>query len=165
MRAWMLNTICALTGLQFLGAEPSVYRIAVLADTDKTEGGELATLIADELRRSKDVTIVYKSPDLTVSCFAINLDGSSAHGVRLAASVALMLGQRQLSEHFALTADSLKSLAHKVVVEVNKRELNGWRRTDRLRERPNQSMKPAAALRGNFSVVATDLVRGLSFSR
>ena len=48
----MLITICALTGLQFLGAEPSVYRIAVLADTDKTEGGELATLIADELRRS-----------------------------------------------------------------------------------------------------------------
>jgi hypothetical protein len=107
-----------------------VYRVGVLAETDKTEGGELATLIADDLRRSKDVVIDDKSPDLTVSCFAVNLDRRHEDGVRIVASVALILRGRVLSEHFALTADSLQSLAHKVAAEVNKRELDNLRRAD-----------------------------------
>jgi hypothetical protein len=115
---------------QFLRADPSVYHLGVLADTDKTEGGELATFIADDLRRSKDVVIDDKSPDLTVSCFAVNLNRRQEDGVRIVASVALILRGRVLSEHFALTADSLRSLAHKVAAEVNKRELDNLRRAD-----------------------------------
>ena len=158
-----LAIICALASSQLVRGEPTVYRIAVLADTDKTQGGELAGLIADDLRRSKDIVIDYKSPDLTVSCFVITFDSA---GVRFVASVALMHGQHDMLEHFPLTADSLESLAHKVVVEVDKRELNGWRRTDQLRrERPNQSMKPTAPRRYDFSELATDPARGLSLSR
>ncbi len=130
MRRCLLVIICAFAASHFLRADPNVYHVGVLADTDKTEGGELATLIADDLRRSKDVIIDDKSPDLTVSCFATHLDGSRIHGVRIVASVALMLRGRVLSEHFALTADSLQSLAHKVVREVEKRELGHWRRAD-----------------------------------
>jgi len=43
-----LLVICALAISHFLRADPSVYRVSVLADTDRTEGGELAGLIADE---------------------------------------------------------------------------------------------------------------------
>lgn len=138
----LILTICAIMTSPLVRAESDVYRVAVLADTDKTQGGWLAKLVADELSRSKDIVIDYKSPDLTVSCFVITSD-NSRH--RFVASVALMLGQHQLSEHFPITADSLETLAHKVVVEVDKRELNGWRRTDRLRrERPNQTLQPTA---------------------
>jgi hypothetical protein len=92
----LLVVICGLIFSQSVRAESNVYRVAVLADTDKTEGGWLAKLIADELQRSKDIVIDYTSPDLTVSCFAINFGGSRADRPRLAASVALMLGQHQL---------------------------------------------------------------------
>jgi hypothetical protein len=130
MRRCLLVIISVVGASQFLWADPSVYHVGVLADTDKTEGGELATLIADDLRRSKDVVIDDKSPDLTVSCFAVNLDSRYEDGVRIVASVALILRGRVLSEHFALTADSLQSLAHKVAAEVNKRELDNLRRAD-----------------------------------
>jgi hypothetical protein len=129
MRRYLL-VICALAASHFLRADPRVYHVSVLADTDRTEGGELATLIADDLRRSKDIIIDDKSPDLTVSCFAIHSDTSDVHAVRIAASVAIMSGQSTLLQHFALTADSLQSLAHKVASEFNKRELDSLRRTD-----------------------------------
>ena len=125
-----LLVICALAASHFLRADPSVYRVSVLADTDRTEGGELATLIADDLRRSKDIIVDNKSPDLTVSCFAIHSDTSDVHAVRIAASVAIMSGKSTLLQHFALTADSLQSLAHKVASEFNKRELDSLRRAD-----------------------------------
>jgi hypothetical protein len=130
MRGSLLLIICAFVASHFLRADPNAYRVGVLADTDKTEGGELATLIGNELRRSKDVIIDDKSPDLTVSCFAINLDSRREDGVRIVASVALILRGRLLSEHFPLTADSLQSLARKVAAEVNKRELDNLRRAD-----------------------------------
>ena len=129
MRCWLL-VICALAASHFLRADPSVYHVSVLADTDKTEGGELAGLIADDLRRSKDIIIDDKSPDLTVSCFAIHSDDNDVHAIRIAASVAIMSGQSTLTQHFALTADSLQSLAHKVAAEFNKRELDSLRRAD-----------------------------------
>ena len=90
MRCCLL-VICALATSHFLGAEPSVYHVSVLADTDKTEGGELAGLIADDLRHSKDIIIDDKSPDFTVSCFAIHSDINDIHG-GIAASVAIMSG-------------------------------------------------------------------------
>jgi hypothetical protein len=130
MRGSLLLIICAFAASHFLLADPNGYHVGVLADTDKTEGGELAALIGNELRRSKDVIIDDKSPDLTVSCFAINLDSRREDGVRIVASVALILRGRLLSEHFPLTADSLQSLAHKVAAEVNKRELDNLRRAD-----------------------------------
>ena len=130
MRACLLITICVLVGSHFLRAEPNVYRVAILADTDKTEGGELASLISDDLRRSKDVIIDYKSPDFTVSCFVIHSDSSDVHAARIAASVVFLNGQNSLSEHFPLTADSLQSLAHKVAAEFTKRKLDHFRRAD-----------------------------------
>jgi hypothetical protein len=129
MRRYLL-VICALAASHFLRADPSVYHVSVLADTDRTEGGELATLIADDLRRSKDIIMDDKSPDLTVSCFAIHSDSSDVHAARIAASVAIMSGQSTLLQHFALTADSLQTLAHKVASEFNKRELDSLRRAD-----------------------------------
>jgi hypothetical protein len=129
MRGCLLVIMCAFAASHFLLADPNAYHVSVLADSDKTEGGELATLIADDLRRFKDVVIDDKSPDLTVSCFAINLDDSGSHGVRIVASVAL-IRRGLLLEHFALAADSLQSLAHKVAAEVDRRELNNWRRAD-----------------------------------
>jgi hypothetical protein len=128
MRCCLL-VICALASSHFLGAEPSAYHVSVLADTDKTEGGELAGLIADDLRHSKDIIIDDKSPDFTVSCFAIHSDINDIHG-GIAASVAIMSGQSTLIQHFAVTADSLQSLAHKVAAEFNKRELDSLRRAD-----------------------------------
>jgi hypothetical protein len=130
MRRRLLVIICALAVSQFIRADPTVYRIGVLADTDKTEGGELASLIADHLRRSKDVIIDDQSPDFIVSCFAIHLNSSRLDHVRIVASVALMRRDRMLSEHFALTADDLQSLAQKVAAEFNKRELDRFRRAD-----------------------------------
>jgi hypothetical protein len=113
--------------------------------TDKTQSGWLAKLIADELIRSKDIVIDYKSPDLSVSCFVVTSDDPRQ---RFVASVALMRGRHQLVEHFPLTADSLESLAHKVVFEVDRRELNDWRRTNQLRhQRPNQTLEPTASPR------------------
>jgi hypothetical protein len=129
MRRYLL-LICTLAASHFLRADPSVYHVSVLADTDRTEGGELATLIADDLRRSKDIIMDDKSPDLTVSCFAIHSNSSDVHAARIAASVAIMSGQSALLQHFALTADSLQSLAHKVASEFNKRELDSLRRAD-----------------------------------
>lgn len=125
----LLLAICGVMLSSFVTAEADVYRVAVLADTDRTQGAWLAKLIGDELARSKDIAIDYKSPDLTVSCFVVTFDKSRP---RFVASVALMAGEHQLSQHFPLTADSLESLAHKVVVEFQKRELNGLRRTDKL---------------------------------
>ena len=46
------------------------------------------------------------------------------------ASVAITSGQSTLLQHFALTADSLQSLAHKVAFEFNKRELDSLRRAN-----------------------------------
>jgi len=130
MRGSLLLIIFALAASHFLRADPNAYHVGVLADTDRTEGGELAGLIGNELGRSKDIIIDDKSPDLTVSCFAINLDSRREGGVRIVASVALILRGRLLSEHFPLTADSLQSLARKVAAEVNKRELDNLRRAD-----------------------------------
>jgi hypothetical protein len=129
MRHYLL-VVCALAASHFLRADPGVYHVSVLADTDRTEGGDLATLIADDLRRSKDIIMDDKSPDLTVSCFAIHPDSSDVHAARIAASVAIMSGQCTLLQHFALTADSLQSLAHKAASEFNKRELDSLRRAD-----------------------------------
>jgi hypothetical protein len=144
MRAGSVIIICALAGSQLFSAEPDVCRVVVFAEaeSDKTEGRELARLIADELRREKDVVIDNKSPYLTVSCGVM----THAHGERLVASVAFILGDSQLLEHFPLTADNLQSLAHQVVRELDKRELKDCRqhRTDQLRERPNQSLQPTA---------------------
>ena len=144
MRACLVVIIFVFAGSQFFGAEPDVYHIAVYAEaeTDKPEGGELARLIADELRREKDVVIDNKSPYLIVSCGVM----THAHGARLVASVAFMLASFQVLEHFPLTADSLQGLAHQLVLELDKRELNDRRqhRTDQLRERPNPSVQPTA---------------------
>ena len=130
MRRCLLVVACAFVAWRSLAADPSVYRVAVLADTDKTEGGELASLISDDLRRSQDVIIDYKSPDFTVSCFVIHSDSSDVRGGRIAASVVFLNGPSTLSEHFPLTADSLQSLAHKVAAEFNKRKLDHFRRAD-----------------------------------
>jgi hypothetical protein len=156
MRVCLVVIIFVFTGSQFFGAEPEVYRIAVYAEveTNKTEGGELARLIADELRREKDVVIDNKSPYLIVSCGIM----THAHGARLVASVAFMLANSQVLEHFPLTAETLQSLAHQVVFELNKRELNDrrQRRTDQLRERPNQSLQPpSAAPMSSFPMTST----------
>jgi hypothetical protein len=134
MRRCLLIIACAFAAWRSVAADPSVYRVAVLADTDKTEGGELAGLISDDLRRSKDVIIDYKSPDFTVSCFVIHSDGSDVQSTRIAASVVFLNGQSTLSEHFPLTADSLQSLAHKVAAEFNKRKLDHFRRADAPQE-------------------------------
>ena len=125
MCACLVFIICLLVRSQFFGGEPDVYRVAVYAEaeTDKAEGGELARLIADELRREKDVVIDKNAPNLTVSCGVM----THAHGERLVASVAFMVGDFKLLQHFPLTADSLQSLAHQVVLEVDKRELSDWR--------------------------------------
>jgi hypothetical protein len=66
MRCYLVAIVGAFAALHYVIAEPPVFRISVLADTDKTEGGELATIIANDLRRSKDIVIDEKSPDLTV---------------------------------------------------------------------------------------------------
>jgi len=129
MRRYLL-VIWVLAASHFLRADPSAYHVSVLADTDRTEGGKLATFIADDLRRFKDIIMDDKSPDLTVSCFAIHSDSSDVHAARITASVAIMSGQSTLLQHFALTADSLQSLAHKVASEFNKRELDSLRRAD-----------------------------------
>lgn len=128
MRLCLLIIVCALTMSHFLKADDEHYRVCVLADTDKTEGGELAGLIADDLRHSKDIILDDKSPDFTVSCFAIHPDRNDARAVRISASVVFLSGQSTLLQHFAVTADSLQSLAHKVASEFNKRELDHYRR-------------------------------------
>lgn len=143
MRACLVAIIFVLAGSRVFGAEPDVYRIAVYteAETDKAEGKELARLLTDELRRQKNVMIDQESPYLIVSCGVM----AHAHGERLVASVAFILEPAHaLGEHFPLTAESLQSLAHQVVLELNKRQLDDWtqRRTDELRERPNQSPAP-----------------------
>jgi hypothetical protein len=145
MRTCLVAIIFVFAGAQVFGTEPDVYRIAVNAEaeTDKPEGKELARLIADELRREKDLVIDNESPYFIVSC------GLKAHarGERLVASVAFMLAPSYVVQgHFPLTGESLQSLAHQVVLELNKRELDNWRqrRTNQLRERPNQSPQPTA---------------------
>jgi hypothetical protein len=146
MRACLVVIIFFFAGSQVFGAEPDVFRIAVYAEaeTDKPEGGELSRLIADELRREKDVVIDKESPYLIVSCGVM----THAHGARLVASVAFMLEDSKVLEHFPLTAESLQSLAHQVVLEFKKRELNDRRqdRSKQLRERPNQLPQPTAAV-------------------
>jgi hypothetical protein len=145
MRTCLIVIIFVLAGSRVFGAEPDVYRIAIYAEaeTDKPEGKELARLLTDELRREKDVVIDNESPYFIISCGVM----AHAHGERLVASVAFMLAPSYVVQgHFPLTAESLQSLAQKVVLELNKRELDNWRqrRTNELRERPNQSPQPTA---------------------
>ena len=94
MRACLVVIIFVLAGSQVFGAEPEVYRIAVYAEaeTDKPEGGELARLIADELRREKDIVIDNQSPYLIVSCGVM----AHAYGARLIASVAFILAPSRI---------------------------------------------------------------------
>jgi hypothetical protein len=136
MRACLVVIMFVFAGSQCFGAEPDVYRIAVYAEaeTDNTEGGELARLIANELRREKGIVIDNESPYLIVSCSVM----THAHGARLVASVAFMLADSRVLEHFPLTAESLQSLAHQVVRELKKRELN-----DRRQRRTDQPREPA----------------------
>lgn len=125
MRVRLVFIIYLLVRSQFLGGEPDVYRVAVHAEAEanKAEGEELAQLIADELRREKDVVIDENAPNLTISCGVM----THTDGERLVASVAFMIGDFKLLQHFPLAADSLQNLAHQVVLELDKRELNDWR--------------------------------------
>jgi len=144
MRACLVVIIFVLAGSLAFGAEPDVFHIAVYgeAELDKPEGEKLEGLIVDELRREKDIVIDKESPYLIVSCGVM----AHPHGARLVASVAFMTAESRILSHVPLTAETLQSLAHQVVAEFKKRELDGRRqeRTDQLHERSNQSPQPTA---------------------